>query len=128
MPRTFHVYDWVGHEILGFCFNLFCLFPVMPKVRRNIRPEGVIGVGGFLGRGAVGRRGPCKDIVKSEKNWPKNMKDLQQMLQRHGDTNGNLCENFYVDTGPAGLFSLHTCHVLLFLLVSLRLAPGAGGI
>ena len=57
MPRTFHVHDWVGHEILGFCFNLFCLFPVMPKVRRNIRPEGVIG-GKYVGRGFP-RAGRC---------------------------------------------------------------------
>ena len=83
----------------------------MPKVRRNIRPKGAIGgkyVEGFLGRGAVGRRGPCKDLLVCRENWPKNMEDLRQMLQKHGDTNGNLCENFYVDTGPAGLFSLHT--------------------
>ena len=64
------------------------------------------------------------------------MEDLRQMLQKHGDTNGNLCENFYVDTGPAGLFSLHTymsfpyIHVIssFSYVFSLRLAPGAGGI
>ena len=33
------------------------------------------------------------------------MMDLQQTLQRHGDNNGNLRENFDVDTGPAGLVS-----------------------
>ena len=58
--------------------------------------------------------------MDSRENWPQNMEDLQQTLQRHGDNNGNLCENFDVDTGPAGLFSLHTymsfpyIHVILF--------------
>ena len=61
-------------------------------------------------------------------NWPKNMEDLRQMLQKHGDTNGNLCENFNVDTGPAGLFPyIHVISSFSYV-VSLRLAPGAGGI
>ena len=55
------------------------------------------------------------------------MEDLQQTLQRHGDNNGNLCENFNVDTGPAGLFSLHTCHFLLFLRSLIASCPGGGG-
>ena len=75
----------------------------MPKVRRNIRPKGAIGgkyVGGFLGRGAVGRRGPRKD---SKESWPTTMVDLQHKLHGHGYNNGNLSENEKVDTGPAGL-------------------------
>ena len=56
------------------------------------------------------------------------MMDLQQTLQRHGDNNGNLRENFDVDTGPAGLVPyIHVISSFSYVVL-LRLAPGAGGI